>query len=557
MSDTRATDDLPQAIIEPPRRKGRLSIVWFIPLLAAAVAIGIAVQRILTEGPTITLLFQTAAGVQAGKTVVKYKDVEIGQVTAVRLADEFSKVELTVKMDQSAAGLLVDDTRFWIVEPRVTLSGVSGLGTLLSGNYIGLQPGKSTKERHRFVGLDAAPAITDQPGRRFVLKASNLGSIGLGAPLYFRRLKVGEVASYALAADGSGVDITVFVFTPYEQYVTPETRFWDASGIDVSLTAEGFDVRTQSLVSLVAGGVAFDVPGFVTPTGPAAEGAVFTLFGNQASALRQPDPVARRYVIYADTLDGLQVGAPVRLLGIRAGEVAELGLALDPETRAFRPRLLITFFPERLITQLTAGQEALGRALMNAGEEERIAIIRHQIEDLGLRVQLRTGNLLTGERYVALDYQPNTPKPDIDWTQDPLELPVSRGGLADLESKASGILDQVHDILAKVDALPLDPIGRKLDSSLDNLDQLLANVDTRTLPELNQTMAALRGAVAAAERAIEHTDQSLLSGNSAVQRQLSAALSEITRAARAVRVLSDYLERNPQSLLRGKGQGSR
>lgn len=553
MPETYTLGDLPQATLEPPRRKGRISIVWFIPLLAAVVAIGIAVQRILTEGPTITLLFQAASGVQAGKTFVKYKDVDIGQVTDVKLADQFSKVELTVKMDRSAAGLLVDDTRFWIVEPRVTLSGVSGLGTLISGNYIGLQPGKSTKERRRFVGLDTAPAITDQPGRRFVLKAPDLGSIGVGAPLYFRRLKVGEVASYALAADGSGVDITVFVFTPFEQYVTPETRFWDASGIDVSLTAEGLNLRTQSLVSLLAGGVAFDVPSFLSATGPAEEDAVFTLFGNQASALKQPDPVARRYVIYADTLDGLQVGAPVKLLGIRAGEVAEVGLTLDPETRSFRPRLLITFFPERLVTQLTPGQEALGQSLLNAAEEERIKLIRHQIEDLGLRVQLRTGNLLTGERYVALDYEPKAPRPQIDWTQDPLELPVTPSGLADLESKANGILDQVHDILAKVDELPLKPIGLKLDSALKNLDQLLKNADAKTLPELDKTMTALRGAMTVAERVLKDTDESLLSGNSAAQQELRAALIEITRAARSVRVLTDYLERNPEALIRGKG----
>ena len=555
MPETNSLDDLPQATLEPPRRKGRLSIVWIIPLLAAAVAVGIAVQRIRTEGPTITILFRAAAGIQEGKTFVKYKDVEIGKVTAVQLADQFSKVAVTVQVDRGAAGLLVEDTRFWIVEPRVTLSGVSGLGTLLSGNYIGIQPGNSKKERRQFVGLDTPPAITDQPGRRFVLKAPDLGSIGIGAPLYFRRLKVGEVASYALAADGSGVDITVFVFTPFEQYVTPETRFWDASGIDVSLTADGLNVRTQSLVSLLAGGVAFDVPSFLSAADPAEEDAVFTLFGNQASALKQPDPVARRYVIYTDSLDGLQVGAPVKVLGVRAGEVAELGLTLDPETRAFRPRLLITFFPERLIAQLTPGQEALGRALVNAGEEERIKLVRHQIEDLGLRVQLRTGNLLTGERYVALDYDPKAPKPKIDWTQDPLELPATPSGLTDLESKASDILDQVHDILAKVDALPLKAIGQKLDSALKDLDQLLKNADAKTLPELNKTLAGLRSAVTVAERVLKDSDQSLLNGNSAAQQELHAALIEITRAARAVRVLSDYLERNPSALIRGKDKG--
>lgn len=553
MPDPHALDELPQAILEPPRR--RLSIVWIIPLLAAAVAIGIAVQRILTEGPTITIRFQAASGVQAGKTPLKYKDVEIGQVTAVQLADRFSKVEVTVKVDRSAAGLLVDDTQFWIVEPRVTLSGVSGLGTLLSGNYIGLQPGASTQERRRFEGLNSPPAITDQPGRRFVLKAPDLGSLGIGAPLYFRRLKVGEVASDALAQDGSGVEITVFVFTPYEQYVTSETRFWDASGIDLSLNAEGLDLRTQSLISILAGGIAFDTPSFASAAEPAREDAEFTLFADQASAMKQPDPVARRYVIYADSLQGLQVGAPVKLLGVKAGEVADLGLTLDPETRAFRPRLLITFFPERLIARLTPDQEAIVRAFLDASEEERIQALRHQIETLGLRAQLRTGNLLTGERYVALDYDPKALKATIDWTQDPLELPVTPGGLTDLESKASGILDQVHDLLGTIDKLPLEPIAKELDSTLKGLDRVLKSADAKTLPELTKTMVSLREALRVAERVLEDTDQSLLNGGSAAQQELRAALIEISRAARAVRVLSDYLERNPSALIRGKGKG--
>ena len=548
-------DELPQASLEPPRRK-RLSFVWIIPLVAAAVAIGIAVQRIRTEGPTITVLFQAASGVQAGKTFVKYKEVEIGQVTDVELAEGFSKVQVTVKMDRSAAGLLVEDTRFWIVAPRVTLQGVTGLGTLLSGNYIGIKPGDSTKERHHFVGLDTPPAITDQPGRSFVLKAPDPGSLGIGAPLYFRRFKVGEIASLDLRPDGSGVDITAFVYEPYDKYVTTETRFWEASGIDFSLTAEGLEIRTQSLVSLLAGGVAFDVPTFASPSGPADEDAVFTLFHNQTSAMKQPDPIARRYVVYTDSLQGLQIGAPVKLLGITAGEVADVGLSLDPETRAFRPRLLITFFPERLVAQLSPEQAAMGQALVTAGEAERLALVRHQIEDLGLRAQVRTGNLLTGERYVALDYDPKAQKPDIDWSQDPLELPVSPGGLADLESKASGILEQVSDILAKVDGLPLESIGKDLDSALKGLDRVLKGADAKTLPALDKTMASLRDTLTVAQRVLEDTDESLLNGGSATQQELRAALIEISRAARAVRVLSDYLERNPEALIRGKGRGN-
>lgn len=553
MPDPIAIDDLPEADLEPPRR--RLSIVWVIPLIAAAVAIGIAVQRILTQGPTITVLFEAASGVEAGKTVLKYKDVEIGKVTAVRLAEGFSKVEVTAQVDRSAEGLLVEDTRFWVVAPRVTLSGVSGLSTLISGSYIGLQPGTATEERRHFRGLKAPPTITDQPGRHFILKAADLGSLGLGTPLYFRRLRVGEVAGYELAKDGSSVDVTVFVFSPYDRFVTPETRFWDASGIDLSVTAEGLNLRTQSLISILAGGIAFEVPSFETATGPADENAVFTLFRDQASALKQPDAVARRYVLYVDSLEGFQPGAPVKLLGVKAGEVADVGLVIDPKTRAFRPRLLVTFFPTRLIARLTPEQDAMARALLREGHAEWIAGVRHQIEDLGLRAQVRTGNLLTGERYVALDYDPKASKVELDWTQDPLEIPVMPGGLADLEARASSILDRVHGILDTIEELPLESIAKDIDASLKDLDRILKGASTKTLPGLDQTMTSLRETLGVVQRTLMDTDQSLLNGGSAVQQELRAALIEITRAARAVRVLSDYLERNPSALIRGKGRG--
>ena len=198
---------IPQATVVP-RRRARISVVWIIPILAAVVAIGIAVQRILSEGPTITIVFKIAEGIEAGKTVVKYKDVNIGQVTAVRLSPDYSKVEVTAKIAKSAAGLIVEDAKFWVVEPRVTLSGVSGLGTLLSGNYIGFEVGKSGKKQRTFTGLETPPIITyGQPGRQFVLKAETLGSLGIGSPVYYRRLQAGQVVAYDLARDGKGLDI--------------------------------------------------------------------------------------------------------------------------------------------------------------------------------------------------------------------------------------------------------------------------------------------------------------------------------------------------------------
>lgn len=222
MTDKIDLTNVPETTV--PKKRKRFSVVWIIPLVAALVALGIAVQRILTEGPTITIIFNKAEGIEGGKTFVKYKEVEIGHVTKVKLSKDFQKVVLTAKIDKSAAGLLVEDTKFWIEQPRASLSGVSGISTLLSGNYIGLEPGKSKKERREFTGLEVPPTITfDQPGRRFVLQTATLGSIGNGSPLYYRQLNVGQVTGYDLMEDGKSVKIEIFVREPYDKYVTDQT----------------------------------------------------------------------------------------------------------------------------------------------------------------------------------------------------------------------------------------------------------------------------------------------------------------------------------------------
>ena len=312
MAESNDRDSLPRATVVP-RRRQRISMVWLIPILAAVVAIGIAIQRILSEGPTITIVFKVAEGIEAGKTFVKYKDVNIGQVTAVELSDDHSMVEVTARIAKSAAGLMVEDAKFWIVQPRVTLSGVSGLGTLLSGNYIGFEAGKSDKKQRNFTALETAPIITGgQPGRQFVLKASDLGSLGIGSPIYYRRLQVGQVIAYDLSSDGKAMDIKIFVNAPYAKYVNPGTRFWNASGIDVSVGAGGVEVRTQSLVSVLAGGVAFDTPPFAVKAEPAAVNTIFTLYSDQSTAMKQPESVSARYVLLFQRILAGAVGRRAR-----------------------------------------------------------------------------------------------------------------------------------------------------------------------------------------------------------------------------------------------------
>ena len=549
-------DDLPQATVVPKKR-ARLSVVWIIPILVAVVAIGVAIQRILNEGPTITIVFKAAEGIEAGKTFVKYKDVNIGQVTAVQLTDDYGKVEVKVKIAKSAQELMVEDVKFWIVRPIVSLSGISGLSTLLSGNYIGFDAGKSDRSQRTFTALDVPPIITGQPGRQFVLNANDLGSLAIGSPIYYRRLPVGQVIAYDLAADGKSVQIKVFVNAPYDKYVTSETRFWNASGLDVSVSANGVDVHTESVAALLVGGLAFDTPSFSSQAAGAAANSVFTLYRDRSTAMKVPDPIARRYVLhFRESLRGLAVGAPVTFLGLPAGEVASIGLSFDAAKADLRPRVVITFYPERLIAYASTEQGASLRA-QDEDKSKRDLLLKRLIEERGLRGQLRSGNLITGQLYVAFDYFPNAPKVKINLSPETPELPVVPGPVVDLEAKLASILD-------KVDKLPLAAIGNDLkkdlealDQTLQNAKQLLSDVDVQLVPELKSDLEGLHRTLAAVERAMNSADTTLLGADTPAQQELRTALQEFARAAQSVRALTDYLERHPESVLRGKSGQAR
>ncbi len=590
MAEAPGQPEIPQATVVPPSR-ARISVVWVIPVLAAVVALGIAVRTILSEGPTITITFKAAQGIEAGKTVIKYKDVNIGQVTAVELAGDYSRVQVTAKIAKSAAGLMVEDATFWVVEPRVTLSGVSGLGTLLSGNYIGFEVGKSRTKQSRYTGLEVPPVITSgQAGRVFGLKAETIASLGIGSPIYYRRLQAGQVIAYQLAADGKSIDLKIFVNAPYDRFVTASTRFWNASGIDVAVGAGGVEVRTESLVALLAGGIAFDAPPFGGVGAPAGAETVFTLYRDRATAMKQPEAITTRYVLYfKESIRGLSAGAPVMLLGLPAGEVTEVGLDIDPGARTLRGRAEVVFYPERIVARLSVGQAAEGEALARS-EGERRAFFQRLVEQRGLRAQLRSGNLLTGQLFVALDFFPDAPAVKVDWRREPIEFPVVPSTVLDLEGKVTGIL-------TKLDKLPYEALGADLtkvlataDGALKDVDKALNRIDADVTPELratleelrrmlatadgllknglsktvdeanttlgevNKTLVELRGPLATADRVLKNTDATLVGKNAPVQQELREALQEVTQAARALRGLMDYLERHPEALIRGKTQ---
>ena len=534
-----------------PRKRARVPVVWIVPIVAALVGVGIVVRQYLNEGPTIRISFRAAEGIEPGKTSIKYKDVDIGKVMEVVLSKDFSKIIVTAKMEKHAEGLLAKDSRFWIVKPRVTLGGVSGIGTLLSGRYIGIEPGKPGKSHHDFVGLEVPPPITGgMAGREFILRAGTLGSLGIGSPIYYRRLSVGQVIGYDLAPDGTSVVIRIFMNAPYDRYITSDTRFWESSGVHASMGSAGFFLQTESVLSILVGGIAFETPPSATAGTPAPEKSVFTLFDNRDTAMAPQISESERYVLYFyESLRGLSVGAPVTMLGLPVGEVTAVGLDYVPKTHGIRTRVEIMTYQYRLLRHMGKSDVATVKTMSREGRKK---IMEHLVEEKGLRAQLRTGSLISGQLYVALDYFPDAPKARIDGTREPPRLPVVPG-------KTENIELQLKSILAKLDKVPVEEIGKDLKKSLDALEntlqtanRTLARVDAETLPEAKKVLEDLRRAVAAAERVFSSTDNTLLGPDAPAQHELRDALQEIARAARAIRLLADYLERNPESLLRGK-----
>jgi paraquat-inducible protein B len=506
-----------------PRQRTRLSLVWVIPIAAALVGVWIAVTRVLSEGPKITIVLQTAEGLEAGKTKIRYNGVEVGTVTTILLSDDHHHVITKVQMAPKTEGFLLEDTKFWVVRPRISGANITGLGTLISGAYIGMEIGSSREDKRDFVALETPPVETGQVGRIFILKTPDLGSLDTGTPVFFRRLQVGEVTSYELDKNGKLLTVNVFVRAPYDQYVNPETRFWHASGIDMSLSASGLKVQTQSFLSILIGGIAFETPATGPVRSPAEANAVFTLFDNRAEAFEPAAENPQTYrLIFNESVRGLARGAPVEFRGIPIGEVADVHAQIDLKTFQFVVPVTIRLDPRRLgvnVLDLKPGVDldTMRRKLIDS-------LVSH-----GVRAQLRTGSLLTGALFVAFDVIPGAPPATVDWSQTPARLPTVPGQLEATEAT-------VEDIIKKVDKMPLEQIG-------ENVRQALADLDL--------TLVSARGTLVSARGTLENTDN--LTGPNSVQiQQLGNTLQEVSRAARSVRVLADYLERHPEALIRGK-----
>jgi paraquat-inducible protein B len=504
-------DDLPAADAVVTTRR-RPSIVWLIPIVAAVVGAFVAWQTFSERGPDIEIAFDSAEGIEAGKTVVKYKDVVVGMVEELHLREDLAGVHCKVRMVKDFAPFLREGTRFWVARARVAGGQVSGLETLLSGAYIGVDPVREGKRQHEFTGLEVPPVVTaDQPGTHYLLHSHKAGNVDVGTPVYFRKIRVGEVVASELDASGEFVAIQIFVDAPNDARVNASSRFWNASGVDVSLGASGVEVKVESLTSLLIGGIAFDTT-TMSAGPPAPEGTAFTLYESEAATRREVYTQKATYVIYFDqSVRGLQAGAPVEFRGIQVGEVRDVRLEFDPQMQQFRIPVLI---------DIEAGRIANVGKADEATRRERFDALVAQ----GLRAQLQSGNLLTGQLLVKLDFEKDAAPAKIVW-QDPYpELPSVPAPLEEITAS-------VQNLVKKLESLPLDETLRSVNATL--------GAATAALEQAQQTLASAT---------------SLVGPDSPANADLRRALLEVSDAARSVGLAADQIEQQPDSLIFGKDE---
>ncbi|UPG72061.1 MlaD family protein [Roseomonas gilardii subsp. gilardii] len=540
-------------------RHRRFSAIWLIPIVAALVTGYLGWRTFSDRGPLITVSFGNADGLTAGQTPVRYKSVQVGMVEAIHLTEDLRRVETRIRMDRAVGDHISDHSRFWVVRPRFTGASVSGLETIVSGSYIEFDPGEPGTQQRRFTGLENPPGRrSDEPGRDFVLRARRLGPIDRGSPVFFRDVEVGQVLSYNPPGIDGSFTLHIFVRAPYSDYVRKGSRFWNASGVNLRLGAEGVRLELESARALLAGGIAFDTPSQLRDQPPAPEEESFTLYSDLESAIAATSENRLAFLVYFDgSVRGLSPGAPALLRGIRIGSVLDVNLEYDQQEDHFRVPVHIAIEPDRI--SFPAGRPTRE---VRAMAEEMVA--------KGLRAQLISGSLLTGQLVVSMDFMPDAPPAQVRMQGEEIVLPSIGGG-------TDNIMAAVSNIAGKLDRFPIEEIGRNLNGALASVNGVVGGPELRNaLNALSSSLGSARDLIRKADggmtpllrrlpaiadnldQTVAHASTAIRSiergygGDSEVNREMERLMSQLTDTARSIRLLADFLNRHPEALIRGR-----
>jgi len=523
--------EFPEAAVSAKRG---FSVVWLVPIVAALVALWLVYKDVSETGPTIQIRFETGESLVAGKTKIRFRDVDIGSVTLVDL-QEGKKGEYHVvvhaEMNPAVKEYLTDKTRFWVVRAHVSAGQIAALGTLFSGAYIAMDPSTEGKKAREFVAQKKPPVVDPGvPGQHYKLRVERLGGLNPGSPVYFRQIEVGRVTDYALQDDGT-ILLDIFVETPHHSRIYENTLFWNAGGVNLTVDASGVTLQTESLISILTGGVGFDLPPGTSPGASAKEERVFPLFRTRDEANTIRYTIKEKHLLFFDqSLRGLQVGAPVDFRGLPIGSVLSIGLDADFNRDQIRMPVVVELEPERF--------RVVGRP--DEGD------LLPKLIDQGLRAQLTIANLALGQKAVTLDFFPDAePAPVVATGRYP-EIPTIR-------SPGAELIANLAQISSDLKTVPYVQIGQEMKTALDQVGAtmqearaLLATANTDIAPRLAESLAEAESTLAAT--------RAMVATNSVTRTELNRLLIELTAAAEAIAALSEYLEQHPEALIFGKGE---
>jgi len=515
----------------------RIPAIWIVPIVAVLLGLWMVYYTLSSEGPSITIRFNTADGIEAGKTKVKSRNVELGVVESVTLTEDLENVIVIARIEREAEALLRSDSQFWVVRARIGVGGVSGLSTLLSGGYIELNPGTADDPARKFIGLEQPPITRPgTAGVHFTLISARAGSVNTGDPVLHRGFSVGQIESAEFDFITDRMRYSVFVSAPYDGLVRTDSRFWNASGLSISATSQGISVRTGSLRTILEGGVEFASHETFEESAAIENDAVFTLFPSQAEAQDDPFEQSLEYVLEFDqSVRGLAPGANVELRGIPIGRVVRIMLHELALQRQDDPKIpvLIRLEPGRL----RLNDDEAGLLRLKDGVERAV-------ED-HLFATLQTSNLITGQLVVTFDFFPEEPVGEFGEFNGIPTLPTKSTGLAQIEQKVTGVLDQIQ-------AMPLEDIGKSTDAALikftatmtsvqgalERIEVLLASEDTQAIPgNVNDALYELSNTL------------NSFSDESPMYERLNRTLVELNQMLMSIDELARTVEDQPSSLI--------
>ncbi len=557
MTDSGRPTQLPTAGVHHRRR---IPLIWIVPLLTGLIAAWLAWDTFSKRGPTITIAFETASGLTPGQSQLKYKNVVMGTVKGIAVAQNLTHVEVVVETTREAEPLLTDKTIFWVVKPELFAGNITGLETLVSGSYIGMRPSPEKGNPKRdFIGEQDPPVLQAYAkGTTYRLKSKRLGSISLGSPVFYRDLDVGTVLGWDVGDLASSVTIHAFVRAPFDQYVRNDSTFWNASGLSVKLTGTGISVQMESLRALLLGGIAFDTP-VDSKQKIAATNHGFQLYASYGDAQSAGFGQQLQLLSYfPGSVAGLDVGADVTFHGLKVGEVTDVALVYDPKLDA-------------IVVPVHYRVEAGRIGNIAAAQGMDATALAEEMIKRGLRATLQSPSLITGQKIIALERVAEAPRADLQRLGEVYVIPTSDVGGFD------SITRSANELLSKINRIDFDKIGKSISAAAVGLD------DTINGPQLKKTMAALEAtmidvqdiarkldtdaapalkrlpAIAAQlQEAITKANRLIGSVNagygddSRFRRDLDRLLPQLTDTARSIRALADLLSRHPEALIKGR-----